>query len=194
MVQIRFGETTDRISLNPLNFTMSNTKDSSRVSHNAADLILSCSICQEGLSTIYAGSDTDHGLLKSDHHDDPHNDHITKFWLTECAHLTCGKHLEGGGRSSSTLQRAGQSVILTTELIGAPFHPDLRPPRAPCPLCAAEKGDQSEKSLFFIQGTSLGEYDSNIPAAYFQIPPPEFTNGSPGLEALRVGPPQYATL
>ena len=28
------------------------------------------------------------------------NNIVTKLWLTECAHLTCANHLEGGGRNA----------------------------------------------------------------------------------------------
>ena len=62
---------------------------------SATDIVVSCSICQDTLSSIYAEGDGNLGLRKSE---DPHNGRITKLWLTECAHLTCGKHLEGGGK------------------------------------------------------------------------------------------------
>ena len=62
-----------------------------------ADIVLSCTICQETLSTIYADDGGNNGMRKAE--EDPHNSKITKLWLTECAHLTCGKHLPGGGES-----------------------------------------------------------------------------------------------
>ena len=62
-----------------------------------ADIVLSCTICQETLSTIYADDDENNGLRKDG--EGSHNGTITKLWLTECAHLTCGKHLAGGGKS-----------------------------------------------------------------------------------------------
>lgn len=62
-----------------------------------ADIVLSCTICQETLSTIYAHSDRNDGLHKDG--EAPNDGKITKLWLTECAHLTCGKHLPGGGQS-----------------------------------------------------------------------------------------------
>ncbi len=64
----------------------------------ALDIILSCTICQQPLPAIYADNDELHGLRKSD---GPHDDRVTKLWLTECCHLSCGKHFEGGGKLSS---------------------------------------------------------------------------------------------
>lgn len=61
---------------------------------SSVDFVLSCSICQETLSAIYADLDGDDGLRKDAKRT---NGSITKLWLTECAHITCGKHLEGGG-------------------------------------------------------------------------------------------------
>ena len=70
--------------------------------------------------------------------------------------------------------------------VGAPFHSIHKVPQAPCPLCSLEKGDHSDKALFFINGTSKGHYDENIPDAYFQTPPTQLSGEDPGLEALRV--------
>ena len=63
-----------------------------------ADIVLSCTVCQDTLSTIYADDDQSPGL----HNDGegPSDGKITRLWLTECAHLTCGKHLPGGGQSA----------------------------------------------------------------------------------------------
>ncbi|CAD6593676.1 MAG: hypothetical protein ASARMPREDX12_007428 [Alectoria sarmentosa] len=122
---------------------------------------------EETLSTIYAHDDQNNGLRNNG---DPHKSKITKLWLTECAHLTCGKHLPGGG---------------------APFHSLHEVPRAPCPLCSIEKNDHSDKALFFINGLSKGQYDGNIPDVYFQTPPIQLSGGDPGLEALRF---QYLSL
>lgn len=114
---------------------------------SATDIVVSCSICQDTLSNIYADDDGSSGLRKST---DPHSGRITKLWLTECAHLTCGKHLDGGG---------------------APFHAEDEVPRAPCPLCKVEKNDPTEKSLFFVHGVAKGQYDEHIPEGYFETPP-----------------------
>ena len=64
----------------------------------ALDIILSCTICQQPFPAIYAADDELRGLRKSD---GPHDDRVTKLWLTECCHLSCGKHFEGGGKLSS---------------------------------------------------------------------------------------------
>ncbi|KAL8914418.1 MAG: hypothetical protein Q9171_000923 [Xanthocarpia ochracea] len=96
------------------------------------------------------------------------NGAITKLWLTECAHVTCAKHLEGGG---------------------VPFHPKDQPPKAPCPFCVRNKQDYEDKILYAIRGTGKGEYDNNIPAEYFEVTPPQL--GKSGNEALRF---QYISL
>lgn len=70
-----------------------------------------------------------------------------------------------------------------------PFHPADQLPQAPCPLCTLEKGDNANKTLFPVNGVSEGEYDSNIPQAYFQTPPVRLGGSDPDLEALRVGAP-----
>lgn len=67
----------------------------------ALDIILSCTICQKPFPAIYAGDDELRGLRKSD---GPHGDRVTKLWLTECCHLSCGNHFEGGGKLSSNAE------------------------------------------------------------------------------------------
>ena len=73
---------------------------SSRNSSSLAplDIILSCSICQQPFPAIYADDDELRGLRKSD---GPQDGRVTKLWLTECCHLSCGKHFEGGGKLAS---------------------------------------------------------------------------------------------
>ncbi|MCJ1275217.1 hypothetical protein MMC21_003018 [Puttea exsequens] len=128
---------------------------------SAIDLILSCSVCQATLSSIHREDGQDSGLRRTD---DVQSGRIPKLWLTECTHLTCGKHFEGGG---------------------VPFHSAEQTPRAPCPVCSVEKNDRSKKDLFYINGTSEGEYDSNIPEAYFKTPPINLGGGSdPAFDAL----------
>lgn len=41
--------------------------------------------------------------------------------------------------------------------------------------------------LFAVNGVAEGEYDINIPKAYFQTPPARLGGDDPDLEALRVG-------
>ncbi|KAL8682762.1 MAG: hypothetical protein Q9186_001184 [Xanthomendoza sp. 1 TL-2023] len=72
------------------------------------DFILSCSICQDTLSAVYATQDKNDGLRRSTDNGDGA---IIKLWLTECAHITCAKHLEGGGEPASA--RFSSSSLLT---------------------------------------------------------------------------------
>ena len=59
------------------------------------DLIFSCTICQATAAQLYAENDNSRGLRNTA---DSNEAVITKLWLSECAHLTCGKHLDGGGK------------------------------------------------------------------------------------------------
>lgn len=78
-------------------------------------------------------------------------------------------------------------VTLILSLPGVPLYSDQQTPRAPCPLCTAEKNDRSEKDLYYIDGIENGEFDDNIPEAYFRIPPVNLGRGnSPGQSALLV--------
>ncbi|KAL9084202.1 MAG: hypothetical protein Q9165_008188 [Trypethelium subeluteriae] len=111
--------------------------------------------------------ESNHGLNDSRQ---AHDTKITKLWLTECAHLTCGEHLEGGG---------------------APFHPESKAPRAPCPFCAATKNDQSLRNLYGIRGTSSGDFDAAIPRSFFRVPPIELDADFKDTGAMRF---QYLSL
>lgn len=77
------------------------TEDTARP--ETIDFVLSCSICQSTLSTIYEEHENNDGLHRGIGNIDGQ---ITKLWLTECAHLTCAKHLEGGGIFTITLRSA----------------------------------------------------------------------------------------
>lgn len=150
---------------------------------SAIEIILSCSICQDTLSNIYAEDDENRGLRKSN---DPEDGRVTKLWLTECAHLCCGKHFERGGKlfSDTTYFRP---VSKFNRFLGVPFHPDQQAPRAPCPFCAIETDDRSDKTLFYINGPANGEHDPNIPGGYFQTPPVDLGGSDPAFAALLVG-------
>ncbi|KAL9030912.1 MAG: hypothetical protein Q9196_001020 [Gyalolechia fulgens] len=149
---------------------------------NTVDFVLSCSICQQTFSAVYADHDGDNGLRTDAHRTDGS---ITKLWLTECAHVTCGKHLEGGG-----LQAGSPSGHVNAhQAEGVPFHPEDQPPKAPCPLCSVNNRDRSAKILYGIRGVMRGQYDESIPAEYLQVPAPQL--GVPGNEALRF---QYISL
>ncbi|KAF2840657.1 hypothetical protein M501DRAFT_1001657 [Patellaria atrata CBS 101060] len=120
------------------------------------EIIMSCSICQKLISDIYRHPETN--SLR----DGTDNLIITKLWLTECAHLTCSQHLEGGG---------------------PPFHREGEQPKAPCPMCTAERGDRKPKRLYGIRGKADDEHDEAIPGNWFQTPPMDL---GPGMEAFRV--------
>ncbi|KAL2041047.1 hypothetical protein N7G274_005991 [Stereocaulon virgatum] len=143
---------TFRMIITHSNATLSST--------TAIEIVLSCSVCADTLSRINAEGYEFHGLRKTD---DPNSGRVTKLWLTECAHLCCTKHFEGGG---------------------VPFYPDQQAPRAPCPFCVVENNDHSEKTLFYINGPATGEYDPNIPSGYFQIPPVDLGGSDPAFAAL----------
>ena len=81
-------------------------------------------------------------------------------------------------------------VSIDLLVAGVPFYSERQLPRAPCPLCTIERYDYSEKALFFVNGTSKGEYDSRIPDGYFKTPPLKLTDKGVDFGALRVGPPR----
>ena len=105
---------------------MSSAEPSPQQSPLAPDLVLSCSVCQESLSSIYAREDEAHALRTSIN---ARNERVTKFWLTDCAHLVCGKHFEGGGEFVKDL----------SQLCGR-FNIEL--PRSTLPLCAASSSSR----------------------------------------------------
>jgi len=59
------------------------------------EIIYSCSVCHKTISEIYKEIQNDQGFR--DENDTNDGQPITKLWMTECAHLTCSEHLEGGG-------------------------------------------------------------------------------------------------
>ncbi|KAF2809433.1 uncharacterized protein BDZ99DRAFT_571256 [Mytilinidion resinicola] len=123
------------------------------------DVIFACSICQATLSEIYEKPESARGLR--DGHS-PVDRVVTKLWLTECAHLTCSKHLPGGG---------------------APFHPAGQQPTAPCPFCQQTKGESTPKRLFAIR--SRKDYDPLLPKVWFKVPPISLDNSTVEMEGLR---------
>ena len=67
-------------------------QDMHPISHH--DMVFSCCVCHKTLSEIYDDGDHQSGL-----HHEPNQPtgRIVKLYLTECAHVVCAKHLEGGG-------------------------------------------------------------------------------------------------
>jgi hypothetical protein len=54
------------------------------------DLIFSCNICHESIRDISSPVQETRELEGT-------RKPAAKLWMTECAHLICAKHLEGGG-------------------------------------------------------------------------------------------------
>lgn len=54
------------------------------------DLIFSCNICHNSIRDIRTPRLDEKGL-------EGVRKPVAKLWMTECAHLICAKHLEGGG-------------------------------------------------------------------------------------------------
>lgn len=59
------------------------------------ELIFSCGICQASVSEIYATPESNKGFHSGSGDDDGI---VTRLWIAECSHVTCGQHLAGGGR------------------------------------------------------------------------------------------------
>ena len=70
---------------------------------SAADMYLSCMICQNTLSNVYSEPSQSEGLRQDGKM--ASNRKISRLWLTECAHITCTEHLEGGGKPVSFSRR-----------------------------------------------------------------------------------------
>ncbi|KAK6396764.1 hypothetical protein LTR65_008662 [Meristemomyces frigidus] len=130
------------------------------------EIVFSCGMCQATPSEVYATRESNHGFHSGSADEDGT---VTKLWIAECSHITCGKHLEGGA---------------------APFHPKDMQPLAPCPHCM-EKGDHSFKELYSIRGLAEGEYDARIPTSWTDCPPIKLDGSVPGMEAMRF---QYMNL
>ncbi|KAF2672807.1 hypothetical protein BT63DRAFT_137155 [Microthyrium microscopicum] len=128
------------------------------------NIIFSCDICQRTVSDIYP----DATLCESS--GDGRLESPCKLWVTECTHLTCSEHLEGGG---------------------APFHAHGSDPMAACPLCLTEKADHTPKKLFSIYGPGPFDHDPRLPVEWFSTPPMKLDDGTPKMSALRF---QYLAL
>ncbi|KAK5138392.1 hypothetical protein LTR08_003453 [Meristemomyces frigidus] len=130
------------------------------------EIVFSCGICQATVSEVYASKDSNHGFHSGSGDDDGV---VTKLWIADCSHITCGKHLEGGA---------------------APFHPKGMQPRASCPQCM-ERGDDRLRELYGIRGLAEGDYDPAIPVAWTVCPPIKLDGTVPGMEPMRF---QYMNL
>ncbi|QDS76470.1 hypothetical protein FKW77_004949 [Venturia effusa] len=90
------------------------------------EIVFSCSLCQKTITDLYTKPRSDKGLSTGS--DGPETV-ATKLWITDCGHVICGEHLEGGG---------------------VPFHPVDERPKAACPVCVKERSDLTDKKLFGI--------------------------------------------
>ncbi|KAI9717482.1 MAG: hypothetical protein M1828_007182 [Chrysothrix sp. TS-e1954] len=133
------------------------------------EIILSCNVCCKPISEVYREADSDKGFSDGTAGRDVERQ-VTKLWLTECTHLTCGEHLEGGG---------------------VPFHPAGQQPKARCPYCVANKNKHDKVTLYGIRGCNDDQYDPAIPKNFFNTPPITLDGREAGLDALRF---QYLSL
>lgn len=60
------------------------------------ELIFSCGICQATVSEVYVTPESNKGFHSGSGDDDGI---VTRLWIAECSHVSCGKHLAGGGGS-----------------------------------------------------------------------------------------------
>jgi len=67
------------------------------------EIVFSCGVCQATSSEIYATKESNHGFHSGSGDDEGI---VTKMWIAECSHITCGKHLPGGGRLLTRPARA----------------------------------------------------------------------------------------
>lgn len=84
------------------------TKHTSESPVTALDVIFSCFICQKTLSEAYSDPESTKGF--NDGRDSGHDAIVTKLWLTECAHLICGEHFEGGGKQLLRFSRGATDL------------------------------------------------------------------------------------
>ena len=80
----------------------------------------------------------------------------------------------------------GRLSIANNAMTAAPFHPKGMSPRASCPKCLNDKGDDTPKDLYGIRGLGDGEYDTAIPTEWRQCPAIKLDSSTPGMSAVRV--------
>ncbi|KAI7237749.1 hypothetical protein KC330_g2972 [Hortaea werneckii] len=142
------------------------------------EIVFSCGSCQATPSELYAKRESNRGFHSGSGDEDGI---VVKLWIADCSHITCNKHLPGGGTSCA---HATEPYYLLTKSLAVPFHPKGQPPKAQCPQCV-ENGDSEVKSLYPIRGLQDGELDEQIPKEWLRCPPIKLDGEIPGMEALR---------
>jgi hypothetical protein len=94
------------------------------------EIIFSCAICQTTITQLYRRPRTDHGFSSGGDQERV----VTRLWLTECGHLTCSDHLEGGGTSCR------QHMIVPTDLNRNAISPSRK--TTECALSALCRGEE----------------------------------------------------
>ncbi|CAO2658497.1 Nn.00g062200.m01.CDS01 [Neocucurbitaria sp. VM-36] len=132
------------------------------------NFIYACQLCCASFADVYESHhETVQGFSDGIN---PKERLITRIFLSNCCHVFCSEHLEGGG---------------------PPFHPAEQRPSAPCPVCIKEKGDSQLRDLYSVRGFNKNEYDPQIPPTWFTAPPIRLDGSGKEMEALRF---QYIAL
>lgn len=61
------------------------------------EIVFSCSLCQKTITDLYPKPLSNKGPNDGD------DISATRIWMTECGHITCGEHFEGGGECDFTV-------------------------------------------------------------------------------------------
>ncbi|RMZ02840.1 hypothetical protein D0862_05885 [Hortaea werneckii] len=142
------------------------------------EIVFSCGSCQATPPELYAKRESNRGFHSGSGDEDGI---VVKLWIADCSHITCNKHLPGGGTSYAYTT---DPYYLLTKSLAVPFHLKGQPPKAQCPQCV-ENGDSEVKSLYPIRGLQDGEFDEQIPKEWLRCPPIKLDGEIPGMEALR---------
>ena len=110
------------------------------------DVIFNCGVCHDSIRDAYH---TKEDIKGSGSDQIPDRSAVDRFWMTECGHLICWKHVPPAILS----QQSGKQ------------------PHTTCPECEATKQDACLKKFFPIRGYAQDERDPAIPEAFFQCPP-----------------------
>lgn len=145
------------------------------------DIIYSCCVCNATFSEAYENGNDAIEMLSDGIN--PKDRPPTRLFLSNCCHVFCAKHLDGGGMHAWAATARHWHANFG---IGAPFHPAGKRPYARCPVCA------KDSELYAMRGFGRGEFDPAIPECFFKIPPVALDSKGKESEALRVssGQPQ----